>query len=346
MPECGEKVRHPTRDDALAHIKRLVWKNHSVGQSERSVGLAAYPCEHCQMWHVGHQRSTPLVWHYTVVRLLDPILESDALRPPAPRLVFDVNRVPPEVRRRYPDGCLPLSRSFVSRAQAQRLPRVLEVPVPGTRFRIRSSHLLAELDALLWFSRDAEWEHSVRITGRPGRENNEIGGGGLLRFGVRASFAKLRWSDYLERNTTPMRMRDALAGLGNPTEWLATDEAIPLNGVHAIEVYYRGHWKPVADVADDEFDRYLAERPAAYAAARESLPLKLEAAGRGDIVALPEMNEAEIIVCEDAWWQGRERLESDHADITALNAAWKALRVSITTGRIDSGCATRSEKQA
>src|SRR5882672_8415335 len=86
MSECGEKVRHPTRDDALAHIKRLVWKNHSAGQSERSVGLAAYPCEHCHMWHVGHQRSTPLVWHYTVLRLLDPILESDALRPPAPRL--------------------------------------------------------------------------------------------------------------------------------------------------------------------------------------------------------------------------------------------------------------------
>jgi hypothetical protein len=62
MPECGEKIRHPTRDDALAHIKRLVWKNHSAGQSERSTGLAAYPCEHCQMWHVGHQRSTPLVW--------------------------------------------------------------------------------------------------------------------------------------------------------------------------------------------------------------------------------------------------------------------------------------------
>jgi len=139
MPECGEKIRHPTRDDALAHIKRLVWKNHSAGQSERSVGLAAYPCEHCQMWHVGHQRSTPLVWHYTVVRLLDPILESDALRPPAPRLVFDVNRVPPEVRRRYPDGCLPLSRSFVSRARAQRLPRVLEVPVPGTHADSRRS---------------------------------------------------------------------------------------------------------------------------------------------------------------------------------------------------------------
>jgi hypothetical protein len=75
------------------------------------------------------------------------------------------------------------------------LPSVIEVSVPGTHFRVRPSHLLVELDPLLWFSRDAEWEHSVKITGHPGRENNEIGRGGLLRFGVRASFAKLRQSD-------------------------------------------------------------------------------------------------------------------------------------------------------
>jgi hypothetical protein len=329
MPECGEKIRHPTRDDALAHVKRLIWKNHSAGQPERSAGLAVYPCEHCQTWHVGHQRSAPLVWHYTVVRLLDPILESDALEPPAPRLVFDLNTVPPEVRRRYPDGCLPLSRSFVTRAETQRLPRMVEVPVPGTRFRIRASRLLVELAPLLWFSRDAAWEHSVRITGHPGRENNEMGGGGLLRFGVRASFAKLRWSDYIERNPTPTRMRDALAGLGNPTEWLATDEAIPLSDVHAMEVYYRGQWTPVANVTDEKFDRYLEERSVVYAAARESLASKLEGTDGEAIADVPQMSEAEAIVYEDRWWQTRERLDPDQADVTELNAALTALRALI-----------------
>ena len=332
MPECGDKIRHPTRDDALAHIKRLVWRNQSTEHPERSVGLTAYPCAYCQLWHVGHQRSTPLVWHYTVVRLLDQILASNALMPPRPRLVFNVDTVAAEVRRRYPDGCLPLSRSFVRRGQAHPLPPVVEVPVPGTGFRLRASRFSVELDPLLWFSHDPDWEHSVRITGHSGRENNEIGGGGLLRFGVRASFAKLRWSDYLARNTTPPRMRDALAGMGNPTDWLATDEAMPLANVHAIEVYYRGHWMPVADVTDDEFDRYLDERPRVYAAARESLMSKLALVSHDGVGRLPEMGEAEAVLYEDAWW--RQRDAASEFDVTTLNGAWKAMRAAIAKARI------------
>ena len=189
-----------------------------------------------------------------MVKLLDQILASNALLPPRPRLVFKVDTVAAQVRRRYPDGCLPLARSFVRRAQGHPSPPVVEVPVPGTGFRLRASRFSVELDPLLWFSPcDPDWEHSVRITGHSGRESNEIDGGGLLRFGVRASFTKLRWSDYLARNATPPRMRDALA-IMVIYDWLATDEATPLSNVHAIEVYYRGHWTSVADVTADEFE--------------------------------------------------------------------------------------------
>jgi hypothetical protein len=144
-------------------------------------------------------------------------------------------------------------------------------------------------------------------------------------------------ADARERNTTLTRMRDALAGMGNPTEWLATNEAIPLKEISAIQVYFRCHWTAVTDVTDEEFDRYLQERPAAYAAARASLQSKCEALGGEDIAELPEMNEAEAIVWEDAWWQQRERLAPNHGDITELNAAWKALRASMTHRRRDPG---------
>jgi len=78
-----------------------------------------------------------------------------------------------------------------------------------------------------------------------------------MRVGVPASVATLRWSDYLAVNATPRLMRDAVADLGNPTEWLATDQPVPFRLVRSIEVWYRDEWVEVSNVPDDAFDRYL-----------------------------------------------------------------------------------------
>jgi hypothetical protein len=41
VPKCDGKVRHPLRSAAE--------------REARSLGCAAYPCEHCGGWHVGHR---------------------------------------------------------------------------------------------------------------------------------------------------------------------------------------------------------------------------------------------------------------------------------------------------
>src|SRR5687768_3100833 len=125
---CGTKIRHADRDQALAHIKQLVWKNHVAGQSERSARLAPYPCDQCGAWHVGHHESTPVAWHYTVVTYLDSILAAGALKVPRPR------RWPRDILR-------PLRQEVRIAAKA------FEEPAP-----------------LLWLSRNPDWEHSVSKT--------------------------------------------------------------------------------------------------------------------------------------------------------------------------------------
>ena len=85
------KIGHQTRDDAFAHIKSLVWRNHATHQSERSAGLGAYRCDQCGLWHVGHQEASPLIWHYTVKLYLAAILEADALTPAQPRVASRVS---------------------------------------------------------------------------------------------------------------------------------------------------------------------------------------------------------------------------------------------------------------
>src|SRR5438067_368328 len=123
------KIRHETRDQALEHVKALVWKNHVARRSERSAGLAPYPCEHCSAWHVGHQKALPLVWHYTVGRYLDAIVESGVLKPAPPRTMS--------------------RKALRSLTQEEReyLRRMLHEPAP-----------------LLWFSRNPVWEYSVMKT--------------------------------------------------------------------------------------------------------------------------------------------------------------------------------------
>ena len=52
-PRFPAKIQHRTREDALEHQKRLVFKHASARQPEKSQGLHVYPCQHCGAWHVG-----------------------------------------------------------------------------------------------------------------------------------------------------------------------------------------------------------------------------------------------------------------------------------------------------
>src|SRR2546426_7796630 len=103
--ECGSKIRHKTRDEALEHIKALAWRNQVSGQPERSARIAVYPCGQCGAWHVGHQESAPLVWHYTVRAFLNSILVADALKPARARRLSRarLGRLRPEYRKRVKD---------------------------------------------------------------------------------------------------------------------------------------------------------------------------------------------------------------------------------------------------
>jgi hypothetical protein len=256
------KIPHPTRDAALAHIKALVWKNHLAGEPARSAGLAAYPCDGCGAWHVGHAQRAPLVYHYTVMATLEAILASDALRPAPPRRVG--------------------RRTLRQLSQVDRIAlRQLDEPEP-----------------LLWFSWNAAWDASVNIGHPPSRARTEILGQGLLRFGAPASVATLRWSDYLARNRTARWVRDIRAQYGHPAEWLATPAPVPLAVVRAIEVYVAGAWVPVADVDPDAFEAYLAARPAAYVAARSTLAAKLAAAHTAACDTL-DLTEPERVLLDD-----------------------------------------------
>lgn len=278
------KIQHATRDDALQHQKNLVYTNHAQGESERSKGLNVYPCDQCSAWHVGHDESSPAVYHYTLMRHLDAILSSDALKPAEAR--------------------------FADRDWLRNLP-------PDRR---AAALAVREPEPLLWFSRNAVWEYSV-IKGyqekKPRghrsaelvlrqRSELEMAGGGLLRFVVPAWCAKLRWSDYLAKNTTPAWLRDGMARDGDPTEWLCTDEAVPLNRVRAIDVFYRGTWTPVDSVAEEDFDTYLAERPKVYQAAGDVVNLAAKKLVNGeptpplDIDAQMILRDGTVIRLRDA----------------------------------------------
>jgi hypothetical protein len=334
--ECGEKIRHTTRDEALEHQKKLVFRNHVDGRDERSMGLSVYPCSHCGQWHVGHQRSLPLVWHYTFADKLEPIVTSGVLRPPAPRAVFSpleaffTPQTFADLQTRYPDGTVPLSRSFLNTHRSP-LPRLVRVRIPQTNLTARIPREWIELRPLLWFSRNATWEYSIC-----GRQVGELQRGGLLRFGVPSSMAKLRWSDYLERNLTPSDVRDTFASRGYPPEWLATDETISLNDVSIVQVYHRERWTPVDEIADEEFERYLAERPVVYEAARVTLQTKISAGTHSTIMLvgselrssnrepLPSFAEAERIVLEDAAWDSSRGEQRERNRLARENAADKA----------------------
>ena len=227
------KVEHPTRDAAEAAQKKLVYDNHVKGEDAKSAGLNVYPCPDCGAWHVGHSSlQTPTAYHYGLATELDAILGADALVPDRPR------RLPPSLRRKYTGRLLALYLA------------------------------LEERDPMVWFSWNAAWD--FRGIPHPGvfvpRTRDEPASvrmhEGIVRIGVPASVVKLRWSDYLQRNKTTRVMRNAVAELGNPADWLATDTAVPPAAFRSIDVWHRGAWVAVGDVTDDEYAAYLAEPPA------------------------------------------------------------------------------------
>jgi len=298
-PRFPSKIQHPTREEALDHQKRLVFKDVSTGRADRAKGLHVYPCEACGCWHVGHVESLPLVWHYTTCSELDAILETGALEPSNPRAFIREKNLSEDEIEDYLEGSLdiaaiPLSRSFQNRYR-RGYPKWVDVPVPNSRRRVKIPRDMIERDRLLWFSRNEYWEHSIDD---PDRQTLEVGGEGLLRFGVPPSVAKLRWSDYVARNQTHPSLQRLIAVRADPTEWLATDEPVPLDKVQLTQVYFRGVWTSIEQVDDGDFERYLAEREAVYDEARKTMGRKLDAmkqAGWVDAPAKSGSNHGEIL---------------------------------------------------
>ena len=84
---------------------------------------------------------------------------------------------------------------------------------------------------------------------------------GVLRVVAPAFVAKLRWSDYIQRNKTARGRCGLLAELGNPAQWLATDAPVPVSDFHALEIWYRGSWVNVDRLTGDELDAWAATLP-------------------------------------------------------------------------------------
>jgi hypothetical protein len=228
--------------ESWAALRRFVANTASVGQEPLDprglleIGEAcenrrhgAYPCrEDASTWHIGHSnRQTPSCYHYDLFTTLDDILEGDALVSPKPI------RAGAHLKRHFSGKLL-------------RWILELEERVPMT-----------------WFTWDGAWDlsrapHPGVFLNYPVEERRAEG---LLRVEVPAYTAKLRWSDYFQRNRTTRNRRDYLAGKGDPGQWLATDAVIPLATFRSLCVWHRGAWVAVGDVSDEEMAAYLAEAP-------------------------------------------------------------------------------------
>lgn len=82
---------------------------------------------------------------------------------------------------------------------------------------------------------------------------------GILRIEVPAYVAKLRWSDYVERNRLTRRRRAYFTSKGNPANWLATDQRVPFNLVRGLAVWHRDAWIDASEIDANDYDRCLAE---------------------------------------------------------------------------------------
>jgi hypothetical protein len=73
--------------------------------------------------------------------------------------------------------------------------------------------------------------------------------------------------------------------------------------VKAIELYFRGSWHAIEDVKGEDFDAYMAERPAIYDAAEGTLLQKQRDVFASGVAQSIELTEAEAILYQD-WKQG------------------------------------------
>jgi hypothetical protein len=222
------KIPHPTRDAALDAQKRLVYQNHAHGRDHRSAGLQVYPCTSCRAWHVGHADTrVPRIVHYDL--LSHVLCTDDALHPAKPR------RLPTQLARR-------------TSGRIYAMLKALEEPTP-----------------MLWFRwADSPWDlrgipHLGTFVPRPGVETpKQRQSLGLVRFVAPAYVAKRRWCDYTKANKTAWLLQSALRQLGDPTQWLATDAAVPFAAMDAIEVWRGDAWVAVSDVPEAELDAMAA----------------------------------------------------------------------------------------
>jgi len=222
---CTTKQAYLSYDDALAHLKSLVWFNACRRQERLSKGLNIYRCDSCDRWHVGH-RQPQLVWHYTTGQHAQLICADGFMRPwgwtrKAARRLWN-DRGAARLYDRVP--LLWFSRNQIYEPTARK----------G----------LATPAGVIW------------LTG----SQTEVYGSGLFRFGVDAAVVPLRWYDHLELNHVPRRAARIMERQGYPPDWLASRRPIPLSRCHAIELFYQHEWRALCDVSRAQFDAYLAER--------------------------------------------------------------------------------------
>ena len=227
-----DKVEHPTREAAEDAQKQLVYDNHVRGRDAESAGLNVYPCpDDPSVWHVGHSSlRTPTAYHYDLVSAFEDIEAANALRPAKPHIL------PTHLRRRH----------------------------SGARLLLLNS--VEERDPMTWSSWNANWD--FRGIPHPGvfvpRSVDESASVriqlGIIRLGVPASVVELRWLNYLQRNKTTRVMRNAVAELGNPAHWLATDRPVRCP-FRSFDVWYRDRWVEIGAL-DDDFDAWLGQQKA------------------------------------------------------------------------------------
>ena len=168
-------------------------------------------------WRVGRlNRPPPTCYHYDVVAAIEAVADVGALVPDRPL------RMPKTMRRKYTGGLLALYRG-------------IEEPAP-----------------LVWFSWSPTWNprsptlpHPGTFVPRPAARRLDEG---IIRLSAPAYVAKLRWSDYLTLNNTTRLMRNAVAELGHPPDWLATDQCVPASAFISIDAWIDDAWRDVEQV--------------------------------------------------------------------------------------------------
>ncbi len=83
--KTGKDLASHSRRPQMRTLNSWCGRTRRTGSPTCPQGLNVYPCDSCNGWHVGHQESIPLVWHYTIGKKLTPISSSGELRPRRPQ---------------------------------------------------------------------------------------------------------------------------------------------------------------------------------------------------------------------------------------------------------------------